>query len=70
MIQLKGTFINTPDSFAIPFGRVRHVGVFKGLIKTQLELFKTRWLRVLGVQAHVRQLNLRGTQFIAISNIA
>ena len=50
--------------------RARHVGVFKRLIKTQLKLFKTSWLRVLGAQAHVRQFKLRGMQFIAISNIA
>ena len=61
-------FINTPREFYSYWWRARHVGVFKWLIKTQLKLFKTGWLRVLGVQPNVRQFKLRGTQFVAISN--
>ena len=61
-------FKNTPDSFAVSIGRERVLtGVFKRLIKSQLKLFKTDWLRVLGAHANVRQFKLRRTQFIAIS---
>ena len=39
------------------------MGVFKQLIKTQLKLFKTGWLLILGAQAHVSQFKLLETQF-------